>query len=70
MRVQSCTRPSRAALMRPRRHIDFVLPVEHDLMAGHAAWERKAQRGCMDHGAARYVACPLLALSASHLAAL
>ena len=33
------------------RHIDFVLPIEHDLLAGFAAWETKAQRGCMDYGA-------------------
>ena len=27
-----------------------MLPVEHDLLAGLAAWEAKAQRGCMDYG--------------------
>jgi dihydropyrimidinase len=30
-------------------HLDFVLPLEHDLLAGHAAWMEKAQRGCMDY---------------------
>jgi dihydropyrimidinase len=35
------------------RHIDFVLPVEHDLLAGFRTWEAKAQRGCMDYGACR-----------------
>jgi hypothetical protein len=27
-----------------------VLPVAHDLLAGLAAWEAKAARGCMDYG--------------------
>ena len=27
-----------------------MLPVAHDLLAGLAAWEAKAQRGCMDYG--------------------
>jgi dihydropyrimidinase len=34
----------------PRRHIDFVLPEAHDLLAGFATWQAKAQRGCMDYG--------------------
>ena len=42
----ACTRPSHCAF----RHIDFVLPVAHDLLAGLAAWEAKAGRGCMDYG--------------------
>jgi hypothetical protein len=28
-----------------------VLPVEHDLMAGFAAWQQKASRARMDYGA-------------------
>ncbi len=32
-------------------HIDFALPVQGDLLAGFATWQRKAQRGCMDYGA-------------------
>jgi len=31
-------------------HLDFVLPVAHDLLAGYAAWQRKASRGCLDYG--------------------
>jgi len=30
-------------------HLDFILPVEHDLLRGHAAWQEKAERGCMDY---------------------
>ncbi len=31
-------------------HIDFVLPVEHDLLAGLEAWHKKARHGVMDYG--------------------
>uniref|UniRef100_A0A1D1ZXI2 dihydropyrimidinase n=1 Tax=Auxenochlorella protothecoides TaxID=3075 RepID=A0A1D1ZXI2_AUXPR len=31
-------------------HIDFVLPVEHDLLAGLEAWRKKARHGVMDYG--------------------
>jgi len=30
-------------------HLDFALPVEHDLLAGNAAWMEKARRGCLDY---------------------
>lgn len=31
-------------------HLDFALPVAHDLLAGHAAWVEKSKLGCMDFG--------------------
>jgi dihydropyrimidinase len=31
-------------------HIDFVLPVAHDLLAGWAEWQRKAEAAVMDYG--------------------
>lgn len=31
-------------------HIDFALPVAHDLMAGYQAWKDKASRAVMDYG--------------------
>jgi dihydropyrimidinase len=31
-------------------HIDFALPVDHDLLAGFKAWQQKAQVACMDYG--------------------
>ncbi|GLI68276.1 hypothetical protein VaNZ11_012634 [Volvox africanus] len=31
-------------------HIDFALPVNHDLMAGYKLWKEKASRSCMDYG--------------------
>jgi dihydropyrimidinase len=31
-------------------HVDFALPVHHDLRAGHAAWQAKAAAGCADYG--------------------
>lgn len=31
-------------------HIDFALPVDHNLTAGFELWQRKAARGCMDYG--------------------
>lgn len=31
-------------------HIDFALPVSHDLLAGFEAWRKKAQRSVMDYG--------------------
>jgi dihydroorotase-like cyclic amidohydrolase len=31
-------------------HIDFALPVDHDLAAGFAEWKRKAGRSVMDYG--------------------
>ncbi len=30
-------------------HIDFALPVSHDLWAGYETWRKKAERGCMDY---------------------
>jgi len=30
-------------------HIDFALPVEHDLMAGWETWQVKAEKSCMDY---------------------
>lgn len=33
------------------RHIDFALPVNHDLRAGYDLWRAKAERSCMDYGA-------------------
>lgn len=29
-------------------HLDFALPVAHDLMAGYSLWQRKAEAGCLD----------------------
>jgi dihydroorotase-like cyclic amidohydrolase len=31
-------------------HIDFALPVNHDLMAGFREWQAKAQLACADYG--------------------
>ncbi|PSC75311.1 Dihydroorotase [Micractinium conductrix] len=31
-------------------HVDFALPVDHDLLAGWDAWQRKAADGVMDYG--------------------
>eukprot|EP00887_Chlorella_sp_A99_P002842 scaffold6.g2842.t1 len=31
-------------------HIDFALPVNHDLAAGYEEWQRKAQSAVMDYG--------------------
>jgi dihydropyrimidinase len=31
-------------------HIDFALPVDGDLAAGYHAWEKKAEKSCMDYG--------------------
>eukprot|EP00798_Chlamydomonas_sp_ICE-L_P016372 gene16372-22574_t len=31
-------------------HIDFALPVDHDLEAGFNAWTEKAKKGCIDFG--------------------
>ncbi|GBF89372.1 dihydropyrimidinase [Raphidocelis subcapitata] len=31
-------------------HIDFALPVDHDLMEGYKTWQAKAVRGCSDYG--------------------
>ncbi len=31
-------------------HLDFALPLAHDLRAGFDAWQRKAASGCMDYG--------------------
>ncbi|EFJ48385.1 hypothetical protein VOLCADRAFT_60577, partial [Volvox carteri f. nagariensis] len=31
-------------------HIDFALPVNHDIMAGYELWKEKASRSCMDYG--------------------
>eukprot|EP00882_Tetradesmus_deserticola_P008215 GHRQ01008660.1.p1 GENE.GHRQ01008660.1~~GHRQ01008660.1.p1 ORF type:complete len:448 (+),score=139.90 GHRQ01008660.1:97-1344(+) len=31
-------------------HIDFALPVNHDLMAGFRAWQAKAELACADYG--------------------
>lgn len=31
-------------------HIDFALPVNHDLLAGYAEWKNKAKVACADYG--------------------
>lgn len=31
-------------------HIDFALPVNHDLVAGLREWKKKAQVACADYG--------------------
>lgn len=31
-------------------HIDFALPVNHDLMAGYEEWKKKAAGACTDYG--------------------
>lgn len=31
-------------------HIDFALPVNHDLMAGFQEWQKKAKPACADYG--------------------
>lgn len=31
-------------------HIDFALPVDHDLRAGFEAYQRKAAKAVMDYG--------------------
>eukprot|EP00889_Picochlorum_renovo_P004620 jgi/Picre1/31650/NNA_007001.t1 len=31
-------------------HIDFALPVDHDLMAGYEEWRRKSKDSVMDYG--------------------
>lgn len=31
-------------------HIDFAIPVKHDLMAGFREWQKKSKRACMDYG--------------------
>jgi dihydropyrimidinase len=31
-------------------HIDFALPLNHDLMAGFKEWQAKAQLACADYG--------------------
>lgn len=31
-------------------HIDFALPIDGDLAAGYQAWEKKAEKSCMDYG--------------------
>lgn len=31
-------------------HIDFALPVNHDLLAGFKEWKKKAQAACMEYG--------------------
>lgn len=31
-------------------HIDFAIPVKHDLMAGFREWQKKAKRACADYG--------------------
>lgn len=31
-------------------HIDFALPVAHDLMSGFEEWQRKAELACADYG--------------------
>jgi dihydropyrimidinase len=31
-------------------HIDFALPVDHDLAAGFEEWKRKAEVAVMDYG--------------------
>jgi dihydropyrimidinase len=30
-------------------HLDFALPVDHDLMAGYSLWQTKAKAGCLDY---------------------
>lgn len=30
-------------------HLDFALPVNHDLMAGYSLWQTKAAAGCLDY---------------------
>lgn len=31
-------------------HIDFALPVNHDLLAGFKQWQEKAKAACADYG--------------------
>ena len=31
-------------------HIDFALPVAHDLLAGWEEWQRKGEQAAMDYG--------------------
>lgn len=31
-------------------HIDFALPVDHDLLAGFKEWKKKAKVACADYG--------------------
>eukprot|EP00878_Enallax_costatus_P020282 GHUV01021433.1.p1 GENE.GHUV01021433.1~~GHUV01021433.1.p1 ORF type:complete len:434 (+),score=101.61 GHUV01021433.1:390-1691(+) len=46
----SCSGQAAALAGGTTMHIDFALPVNHNLMAGFKEWQRKAKRACADYG--------------------
>jgi dihydroorotase-like cyclic amidohydrolase len=50
LRKTCCSGQAAALAGGTTMHIDFALPVNHNLMAGFKEWQAKAQLACADYG--------------------